>query len=126
MCQSHRSPDNSSKTTISPTTRFLLAGVQAYQRFVSPFMSARCRYYPTCSAYARQALLWHGAMRGSWLASRRILSCHPWGGSGIDFVPVPLWRYHYDFVSDATEVKVWCDDDQHSYRSRLNWLLAHS
>jgi uncharacterized protein len=46
-----------------------------------------CRFYPTCSAYAVEALDTHGAGRGSWLAARRVARCHPWGGHGIDLVP---------------------------------------
>ena len=61
--------------------------IRAYQLFVSPVLGPRCRYLPTCSEYAAGALMRHGAGRGVWLAVRRLLRCHPWGGSGYDPVP---------------------------------------
>jgi len=68
-------------------TRVLIALVRFYQLAVSPWMPAACRYTPTCSAYAIDALREHGPMRGSWLAARRLARCHPWGGFGYDPVP---------------------------------------
>ena len=68
--------------------RLLLALIAAYRRWISPSMPRRCRYEPSCSAYALEALARHGALRGAWLAVRRIARCHPWGGEGYD--PVPL------------------------------------
>ena len=67
--------------------RVLIALVRFYQKGISPFTMPSCRYMPTCSAYAVEALEVHGALRGSWLAVRRILRCHPWGGHGVDPVP---------------------------------------
>ncbi|MFP4623360.1 MAG: membrane protein insertion efficiency factor YidD [Gemmatimonadota bacterium] len=67
--------------------RLLLMVIRAYRRFVSPVMPPSCRYLPTCSAYAEEAVRRHGAGRGGWLALRRLLRCHPWGGSGYDPVP---------------------------------------
>ena len=61
--------------------------VKAYQWFISPLLPPSCRYQPSCSAYAITALSRYGALRGSWLALRRLLRCHPWGGSGHDPVP---------------------------------------
>ncbi|MGY6632772.1 MAG: membrane protein insertion efficiency factor YidD [Alkalilacustris sp.] len=61
--------------------------VRAYRLLWSPWVGHNCRYQPTCSAYALEALARHGALRGGALALRRILSCHPWGGSGYDPVP---------------------------------------
>jgi putative membrane protein insertion efficiency factor len=58
-----------------------------WQWFISPVLGTNCRYTPSCSRYACQALNKHGATKGSWLAFRRILSCNPWGGSGSDSVP---------------------------------------
>lgn len=61
--------------------------IRAYRLVLSPWVGMHCRYHPTCSAYALEALARHGAFRGSVLAARRILRCHPWGGSGVDEVP---------------------------------------
>ena len=61
--------------------------IRLYQLFVSPLLPPGCRYLPTCSEYAAEAIAHHGAARGSWLTLRRLLRCHPWGGSGYDPVP---------------------------------------
>lgn len=65
----------------------LLGLVWLYRNAVSPLLGANCRFEPTCSDYAREALTRHGAFRGGWLTLRRIGRCHPWGGSGYDPVP---------------------------------------
>jgi len=65
----------------------LLLLVQIYRYTLSPLLGVNCRYTPTCSAYAIEALQKHGAFRGSALAAKRIARCHPWGGSGYDPVP---------------------------------------
>lgn len=64
-----------------------LALIYIYRNFISPLTPASCRYEPTCSGYAQDALKKHGIIKGSYLAAKRILSCHPWGGSGYDPVP---------------------------------------
>lgn len=61
--------------------------VHVYRRAVSPFLPSACRFHPTCSAYALEALERHGAIRGGWLTMRRICRCHPFGGYGEDPVP---------------------------------------
>ncbi|MBU2950111.1 membrane protein insertion efficiency factor YidD [Tamlana agarivorans] len=61
--------------------------IKVYQTFISPLTPATCRYQPTCSHYAKEALTKHGFRKGGWLAIKRIFSCHPWGGSGYDPVP---------------------------------------
>jgi putative membrane protein insertion efficiency factor len=61
--------------------------IRFYQIFVSPLLPAHCRYWPTCSNYAKTAIREHGAWSGTWLALRRIGRCHPWGGCGYDPVP---------------------------------------
>jgi putative membrane protein insertion efficiency factor len=61
--------------------------LRAYQVVLSPLMGPRCRFYPSCSNYAIEALRIHGAGRGSWLAARRICRCHPWHPGGFDPVP---------------------------------------
>jgi putative membrane protein insertion efficiency factor len=66
----------------------LLRGlIRAYQLLLSPLLGPTCRYLPSCSDYAAQAIQRHGALAGLWLALRRLLRCHPWGGSGYDPVP---------------------------------------
>jgi putative membrane protein insertion efficiency factor len=65
----------------------LVAPVRGYQVFLSPLFGGRCRYVPSCSQYAIEALRVHGAVRGSALAAWRVLRCHPWGGHGYDPVP---------------------------------------
>ena len=61
--------------------------VRAYQFGISPLLPASCRYYPSCASYVIEALARHGALRGSWLAARRILRCHPFRAGGFDPVP---------------------------------------
>lgn len=65
----------------------ILGMIRFYRKGISPFTPPACRYTPTCSAYALEAVEEHGVVRGSWLALRRILRCHPWGGWGYDPVP---------------------------------------
>jgi putative membrane protein insertion efficiency factor len=65
----------------------LLRVIAFYRRAISPALPARCRFYPSCSAYAAEAVAVHGAGRGSWLAVRRILKCAPWHPGGVDLVP---------------------------------------
>ncbi|MBC6442127.1 MAG: membrane protein insertion efficiency factor YidD [Rhodobacteraceae bacterium] len=72
---------------MSPLTRLLVLLVKGYRLTLSPWAGLGCRYHPTCSAYALEALQRHGGIKGSWLTVRRIGRCHPWGGSGIDNVP---------------------------------------
>jgi uncharacterized protein len=64
-----------------------IAIIRIYQIFISPMLPPRCRYTPTCSQYGVEAIRKHGALRGAWLAAKRIASCHPWGGHGYDPVP---------------------------------------
>ena len=61
--------------------------VRAYRYLLSPLLGPRCRFHPTCSAYALEALQSHGALRGSWLSVRRLLRCHPLHAGGLDPVP---------------------------------------
>jgi len=75
------------KTLSSLISRILIIPIHFYRLAISPMLPPSCRYTPTCSAYAIEALRRHGPLRGSWLAIRRILRCHPWGGSGYDPVP---------------------------------------
>lgn len=72
---------------MSPLAKFASLMVRGYQRLISPYFAASCRFQPTCSGYALEAIKVHGGLKGSWLALRRIGRCHPWGGSGFDPVP---------------------------------------
>jgi putative membrane protein insertion efficiency factor len=67
--------------------RLLLVAIRLYQLCLSPFVGGQCRFYPSCSEYATEAIDTHGALRGSWLALRRLLRCNPWHPGGFDPVP---------------------------------------
>ncbi len=69
--------------------RVLVVPLQMYRRFISPLVPPSCRFSPTCSAYAIEALTRHGVLRGSWLTLRRLLRCAPWHPGGWDPVPPP-------------------------------------
>lgn len=72
---------------MTPLAHIAALPVRLYRLVFSPWVGRNCRYDPTCSSYALEALEKHGAFKGSWLAARRIARCHPWGGSGVDDVP---------------------------------------
>ncbi|MGH2735137.1 MAG: membrane protein insertion efficiency factor YidD [Actinomycetota bacterium] len=72
---------------MSLAARALVGLIGLYRRFLSPLLGPRCRYHPTCSAYAAEAIATHGALRGAWLAIKRIGRCHPWAPGGVDHVP---------------------------------------
>lgn len=78
---------------MNPAQHVLLAAVRIYRLLISPALgaffgpAAGCRFTPTCSVYAAEAVRTHGAVAGSWLATRRVCRCHPWGGGGHDPVP---------------------------------------
>ena len=67
--------------------RLLVWLLRAYQLLLSPMLGQKCRFYPTCSNYAIEAIKVHGAARGGWLAARRVCRCHPWHDGGVDLVP---------------------------------------
>lgn len=77
---------------MSPLGHGLTLLVKGYRYLVSPLLPPSCRYQPTCSAYALEAIRRHGGLAGTWLAIRRIGRCHPWGGAGHDPVPDPAKR----------------------------------
>jgi len=67
--------------------KVVLLPLWLYRHLISPLLPASCRYYPSCSAYAEEAVQLHGVASGSWLAVRRLLRCHPWTHGGVDHVP---------------------------------------
>ncbi|HET7922777.1 MAG TPA: membrane protein insertion efficiency factor YidD [Gammaproteobacteria bacterium] len=71
----------------------LIALIRAYQLVISPLLGPRCRFYPSCSAYAIEAIAQHGALRGGWLSLKRLLRCHPLHPGGVD--PVPGARHDH-------------------------------
>ena len=71
----------------SAPQKLVITGIKGYQRFISPLLGSNCRFTPTCSAYATEAINRFGVLKGSWLASKRILRCHPLNDGGEDPVP---------------------------------------
>jgi putative membrane protein insertion efficiency factor len=67
--------------------RIVVVALKAYRRVISPLYGDVCRYYPSCSAYALEAVETHGSLRGGWLSVRRVGRCHPWAAGGLDPVP---------------------------------------
>jgi len=84
--------------------RLVMMILRAYQRAISPLLPHACRYLPTCSEYATEAVARHGILRGGWLSGRRLLRCHAWAGSGFDPVP-PVLGENLGFASghDGTD-----------------------
>ena len=74
-------------TVLALPSRGLVLLIRGYQRYISPALPARCRFYPSCSQYALEAITRHVALRGSWLAARRLARCHPFHQGGVDPVP---------------------------------------
>ena len=72
---------------MSPAGRLLLALLGAYRRLISPLLGPHCRFAPSCSEYAAEAIRTHGALRGGWLGLKRVARCHPWSAGGVDRVP---------------------------------------
>ena len=77
----------------SPVRALLIGLLKAYRFAISPLYGQVCRYHPTCSAYALEAVTVHGSIKGSWLAARRVGRCHPWAAGGYD--PVPTKAGHH-------------------------------
>lgn len=68
-------------------SRILLGLIALYRKLISPLLGPHCRFAPSCSEYAAEAIRTHGALRGSWLAVKRVGRCHPWSAGGVDHVP---------------------------------------
>jgi len=90
---------------MTPAAVALRILIRAYQTMISPFFPAHCRYWPSCSAYAGQAVQRHGAVAGSWLAMRRIARCQPWGGHGYDPVPEKSCAEMHDGLAAAEKME---------------------
>lgn len=98
------------KKTLSKIASTIISlPIHFYRLAISPLLPASCRYTPTCSQYALEALKIHGPIKGSWLAIKRICRCHPWGGCGYDPVPSPKKKNIYDF-----------EDIHHHYKTGEN------
>lgn len=99
------------RTLRNPVALVLMAPIKGYQKYISPGLPPRCRYYPTCSAYALDALRVHGAAKGLLLASWRVLRCNPWSRGGVDHVPerghwrAPEWVPPEDWAGHEIEEK---------------------
>ena len=93
----------------------LIGLLKVYRLVVSPLYGNVCRYYPSCSAYALRAGEVHGAVRGSWLAGRRLLRCHPWTGGGYDPVPgTPEWHEEQGLLTAHDHADHPAHDDHHA------------
>ena len=91
--------------------QLLILPIKFYQRFISPLMPPVCRYTPSCSYYAVEAIQTHGPVKGLWLAVKRILSCNPWGGHGYDPVPPVITNFHsHDANAQQALISVDVDD----------------
>ncbi|MDQ0077589.1 membrane protein insertion efficiency factor YidD [Arthrobacter oryzae] len=75
------------KTLWNLPQNFLILLLMTYRKVISPLYGQVCRFFPSCSAYALEAITVHGAVKGSWLAVRRLARCHPWNAGGVDHVP---------------------------------------
>jgi uncharacterized protein len=88
VSRARQRPARSRVAVVSRLPRLLVVGLlRLYQMLLSPLLGPRCRFYPSCSAYAVTAVSRHGVLRGGWLTLRRLLRCHPWNPGGLDPVP---------------------------------------
>ncbi len=87
---------------MTPLARLLALPIRGYRLVLSPWVGHGCRYQPTCSAYALEALDRHGGLRGGWLTVSRVCRCHPWGGHGYDPVPGSDPQHDHDHDRDKT------------------------
>jgi uncharacterized protein len=87
--------------------RVILGGLVLYKRLVSPHFAGSCRFLPSCADYAREAVIVHGALRGSWLAARRLARCHPLCTAGYDPVPPANETRAADVVTDTAPLGAW-------------------
>src|SRR5579864_5150107 len=109
----HR-PERAETADLSRTARTLLFAVRVYQTFFSALMPSACKFYPSCSKYASEALRLHGARRGTWLALRRVSRCHPFTRGGVDLVPDPPDHSHDDKAAGQITVHENTRNEVHS------------
>lgn len=81
------SSEKAAGLAVSPLKGLFLTLIRLYKQFLSPLLGKNCRFYPSCSCYAEEAIVRYGALRGGWLAFKRILKCNPWHSGGVDHVP---------------------------------------
>lgn len=105
-------------------SRLLLTIIKGYQTLISPLLPARCRYYPTCSEYGKTAVIWHGPARGGWLAVKRICRCHPLGGHGIDFVPLPLYKHIFTPLSDSIVSRETATVERGVFKDKTSYIAS--
>lgn len=104
-------PENKGETVPNPLVSAMTVPLRAYQKYISPGLPRRCRYYPTCSSYFIEALKVHGALKGGALGVWRVLRCNPWSRGGVDHVPEPgrwkpdPWEPPEDWVGHDIEAK---------------------
>lgn len=98
------SPDAAGRRARSASSWLLLLFLRIYVIFLSPFLGGACKFYPSCSNYAREAIERHGARRGAILALKRLLRCHPFTAGGIDFVPDELPKSAYAGQAPTTRL----------------------
>ena len=91
--------------------RCVRGALRAYKLTLSPLIGRNCRYFPTCSEYAAQALIGHGPLRGGWLTAKRLCRCHPWGGAGWDPPPPPKKEARHKGPADTAPARDWkCEE----------------
>ncbi|MBY0572092.1 MAG: membrane protein insertion efficiency factor YidD [Undibacterium sp.] len=103
---------------------FLLLFLRGYQITISPMLGQNCRFYPSCSNYALEAISTHGAAKGCWLAGKRLCKCHPWHVGGIDMVPPKSTAYtDAEVIALPTETQA---DTQHKTQHKPQQLFRHA
>lgn len=93
--QQHTSEVQREQRQETLASRIVKGPIHFYRKFISPLTPPTCRFYPTCSAYALEAIDVHGPLKGTWLAIKRIARCHPFNSGGIDYVPPRKEKVHH-------------------------------